>query len=164
MFQRFLSRLTYANLMATLAVFLALGGGLALATIHGNGSVRFGGQRGLPSDHRFVTILDLQGLGKLQAACGATSPNDKVRFKNTSGGRLNATVFDEPNGDFHATPLSNGDTLQTVFAAFDSFDTVRFHVFRAGRRGTPAADIVASHKYGSGCSGNTVAAQALAHG
>ena len=158
MLRRLISHLSYANVIATVAVFLALaGGGYALATIQGHGRVSFGGQKGL-SDGSFATILNLPGIGKVQGRCGMS---DSVRFKNTSGRELQATVSEGAVGDFEAEPLSDGASLSQQFHAFDGLDTVRFHVYRAGTDGTPMAEITASHKFRSGCASNAIAVQAV---
>ena len=59
--------LTYANVMSTVAVFLALAGGYALGTVGGDGSVRSGTVSGLDADYQ--TVLSVPGMGKVQAAC-----------------------------------------------------------------------------------------------
>ena len=160
MLRRFASRLSYANVAASLALFLALaGGGFALASIQGNGSVKFGGEKGLPNDFSFETVLNLPDFGKVQAKC---SKADSIRFKNTSGGTLNATAAStETASDPEAETLANGDTIsEIVFGT--PVDTVRFHVYRPDADGQPMAEITASLSYGSGgCPNNNVGVQAV---
>jgi hypothetical protein len=157
------SRLSYANVMATLAVALALGGGgFALANISGSGNVRFGAEKGLSSAH-YETVLALSGVGKLKAFCGKST---LIRFKNTSSKTLQLTRFREQDGDFDSDKVAAGEvSLETSFSGFPR-DTVRYHVFRAGGDGTPMADIAASTKYPANlaCASRTVAAQALSKG
>jgi hypothetical protein len=160
MLRRFASRVSYANVAATLALFLALaGGGYALATIQGNGSVKFGGEKGLPNDQSFATVLNLPDFGKVQANC---SKADTVRFKNTSGGQLYATAFSNDQADDpEAAHLANGDNLSEFAFAFNPA-TIRFHVYRPDANGQPMAEITASLDFGGGgCANNSVAAQAV---
>jgi len=158
------NRLTYANVMSTLAVFLVLAGGIAAAAISGSGSVKFGGQKGLVNGE-WVTVLNLPGIGKLQAFCGKSTD---LGFKNTSGKKLQATA---------STILAGSDTSEAVdgalahgarldiFAATgdEGLSTARFHVFRPGKE--PIAEITASHRYDTGdfsCAKRSAVAQALA--
>jgi hypothetical protein len=161
MLQRLLSRFSYANVMATVAVFLVLGaGGFALATVQGSGSVRFGGVKGLPVSGANVKVLAVPGVGKILAAC---SKGTYLRFKNTSGGPLQATAFRESDGDFEYDALADGQTLTT--SAVSDPDTVRFHAFKAADGGKPAADITVGSRYdGGACVDRAVTAQAVGHG
>jgi hypothetical protein len=158
--KRVAGKLSYANVMATVAVFLALGGGITMAAISGNGSVRFGGTKGLPFFER-ETVLNLPGIGKVQADCEQVT---EIRFRNKSGGTLQASFRRESDSDFGAAVLVDGESLATsaqLTGGDDAIDTIRFHVFKAD--GKPAAEITVSHRYAPGsCEARVVTAQAVA--
>jgi len=157
MIKRLSARLTYANVMATVAVFLAIGGGVTLAAIGGSGRVKFGGEKGLTL-FTYETVLSLPGVGKIQASC---SKGTNIRFKNKSGKTLRATVHRSSTGDFESDTLANNESLEH-FAGIPDPDTLRFQVFRTSGSGKPAADITVGSRYGGGaCEQRMVTAQAV---
>lgn len=156
MIKRLSPRLTYANVMATIAVFLAIGGGVTLAAIGGSGSVKFGGHKGLAFDS-FDTVLTLPGVGKVQAQC---SKGTFVRFKNTSGKTLHVTAHDVADDDFSGEAVPDNGSLQ-VLSGPDLAETIRFQAFRAGGDGTPAADITVGAKWVASCDQRVITAQAV---
>ena len=160
--KRVTGKLSYANVMATVAVFLALGGGITIAAISGDGSVRFGAEKGL-TEFEWETVLTLPGIGKVQAFC---SKGTSIRFRNTSGEQLQASVLRGQGAQFDGDILGQGGALaQAVFADSEdsNIDTMRFHVFKASASGQPMADITVSHQYGAGeCDDRSAAAQAVA--
>jgi hypothetical protein len=156
------ARLSYANVMATLAVFVVLGGAAA-ATLRGNGSVKFGAEKGLDKAS-YETVLNLSGLGKVQAICGGQTG---IRFINRSGKEVQATLEQGSDEIFFGATMADGENFEGGAATQDNgIDTLRFHVFTADADGKPMADITVSHKYpgDSNCAGRTVAAQAVASG
>jgi hypothetical protein len=157
MVQRIRGRLTYANVGATLAVCLAIGGGVTLAAVKGSGTVKFGGEKGI-SFESYETVLSVPGVGKIQASC---SKGTLVRFKNTSGKTLAATVERAADGDFEQGVLADGQSLESF--GFFPVDTLRFHAFRRASSGTPATDITVGVSYPESpdCGGRTVTAQAV---
>ncbi len=162
MMKRVAGKLSYANVMATVAVFLVLGGGVTMAAISGNGSVRFGAIKGL-AVQEWETVLNLPGIGKVQAFC---SKGTEIRFKNTSGGALQGSLLRETDSDFEATVLPDGSSVDTVAQGVgeeDGIDTMRFHVFKTSASGKPMADITVGHQYGDlSCEDRTATAQAVA--
>jgi hypothetical protein len=155
-------RLSYANVMSTVAVFLALGGGVTLAAISGDGSVRFGAEKGFPV-MEWSTVLNLPGIGKVQALCSKGGTG--IRFKNTSGETLQASVLREGDGNVAAASLPQSQSLEMVALGIgdDDIDTMRFHMFKASDSGTPTVDITVSHQYGdASCEQRAAAAQAVA--
>jgi hypothetical protein len=160
--KRVAGRLSYANVMSTVAVFLALGGGITLAAIQGDGSFRFGAAKDLPF-LEWETVLSVPGIGKVQVFC---AKGTGVRFKNTSGGTLQASVLRETDGDFEAASLAENESLETLaqgVGASDNIDTLRFHAFKASAGGKPTADLTLSHQYNDGdCANRAAAAQAVA--
>ena len=152
-------KLTYANVMSTLAVFLVLGGGITAAAISGSGSVKFGGQKGVSPAPSWDTILNLSGIGKVQAQCGKGT---NIAFRNTSGKKLLATFLENEGGGAQDALLDDKDRLQETFEPADNgIDTIRFHV--ATLNGKVMAEITASNRYPDdfACAKRTVAAQAV---
>jgi hypothetical protein len=156
MIKRLQARLTYANVMATVAVFLAIGGGVTLAAVSGSGSVKFGAEKGLNVEE-FETVLSLPGIGQIQAGCFVDV--SKVRFKNTSGETLQATAVRASDASFEGSALADGRSLERQGG--DPQNTFRFHVFKADPDGTPAADVTVGSRFVESCAGRTVTAQAI---
>jgi hypothetical protein len=129
--------------------------------ITGNGgAARYGGVKGLPPS--FTKVLRMPGVGKIQAQCGKGTA---IRFKNTSGKALVATVADHDGFNFLHTVLAPGESLQDFTGPGSDPATLRFRVFRAADVHKPMADITVGSKYGPGpCSGRAVVAQAISNG
>ena len=128
MFKSLRGKLTYANVVATLALFLVLAGGLAAAAISGSGTAKFGGQKGLIVSE-WVTVLNLPGVGKLQGFCSKSS---SFGFRNTSGKTLQATVVRNADGTAEDQILAPGERMQLgVGSGDDGLSTARFQTRRA---------------------------------
>lgn len=121
--------LTYANVMSTLGVFLALAGGYAAAKITGDGSIKGGQVIDVGSERE--TLVTVPGLGKATAIC--VGDETRAAWKNTSGGRERVTVelatgtasFLSQDGSSHQYPL---ETQQRKIV---------FHVAAYGGPGAP---------------------------
>lgn len=89
MLKRIRPRINSAHVIATIALFAALGGGYAMA-FSGSGSLQKAGLSGVPypgPPGGFTTVRSLTGIGSIQAICsGGTAPG--VYFRNTSGEEL----------------------------------------------------------------------------
>jgi hypothetical protein len=157
MIKRLKARLSYANVMATIAVFVAIGGGVTLAAVGGSGKVKFGGEKGI-SGGGFENVLSVPGVGKIQAQC---LKGTFIRFKNTSGKSLYVTVEDPDSDGFTDALLADGESIQEVSVGTQTF---RFHAFRAAGGGTPAADITVGAKWTVDCGPRAVIAQAVSKG
>lgn len=77
-----LKRLTYANVISTIALFVALGGGYAVA-FSGSGSLQKGAWVGPPTVGQ-VTVRSLTGIGALNASC-TEGGIDTVNLQLTNG-------------------------------------------------------------------------------
>ena len=75
MIDRIRQRLTYANVVATLALFAAVGGGAVAAVGGSGGTVRVGAVK--PGTFPGTKVLGLAGVGVLRAEC----------FKGNTGGQ-----------------------------------------------------------------------------
>jgi hypothetical protein len=121
--------LTYANVMSTLGVFLALAGGYAVAKISGDGSIRGGQATDIGADRE--TLVTVPGLGKATTIC--LGDETRAAWKNTSGGRERVTVefdtgtasFLSQSGSSHEYSLETGQPKLT------------FHVAAYGGTGAP---------------------------
>ena len=80
MTKRILSRRSYANLMATVAVFLALGG-RAWAVVKGSGTITSRNAHGLGGAE--TPVASLPGIGDITALCDQFGPS--LNFVNHSG-------------------------------------------------------------------------------
>jgi hypothetical protein len=157
--KRLSERLTYANVMATVAVCLVIGGGVTLAAVSGSAKIKFGAEKGL-SISGYETVLSIPGVGKVQAFC---EKGTLIRFKNTSGKTLKVTAFSEYNGDREISSVASGGSSLEFYVGGGASGSDHLHVFRASASGTPAADITVGYDYGvdGACPNRTVTAQAV---
>jgi hypothetical protein len=156
MLQKITKRLTYANVMSTLGVFLGLGGGYAIATIGGDGRVIRDAARNFgPS---FETVATVPGIVKVQAKCFSVEDID-VRMKNISGKALDIQRGVGTNTVYDRIP-PNGASDQD-FGIYSPQSTELFHVFRPNADRTPMAQITLSGQEGTDCGDTLLAVQAL---
>jgi len=86
---RLREKLSLTNVAATLALFLALGAGYAVA-FSGSGKLQKATVVGLPSDGTTKLVRKVTGVADIRASCADDNPdNPSVRVKNTSGHDLN---------------------------------------------------------------------------
>jgi hypothetical protein len=130
-------RLSYANVMATSAVFLALGGG-AYALSAGSAPVRGGGKIAsnaltqAPASP-FQTIAKIGGIGKINVRCNAGAQSSDWEFSSARRNVVMVTTdtagngFPDPNasgriaGHHHGFSQSFGGGLSTDFKAGQVF-------------------------------------------
>ena len=102
--------------VATIALFVALGGGYAMA-FKGSGTLQKGAADSLPTT--FTDVRSLIGFGVVQARC--TGEEVAVRIRNTSshaiafvGQNLNGNVFSNgaQPGDAQVFPVGEGGLLR----------------------------------------------------
>ncbi len=145
--------LTYANVMSTLGVFLALAGGFAIAKISGDGSVRSGQLTDLDGD--FATVVSVPKLGKVTAACvgGLT----KVAWNNTipTNERVSVDFIDT------ATQFLSDPGQSSAYTMSLPESKLVFHVFRNNGDDTPQTVVnVAASGFSDPCA-DSVAAEAV---
>jgi hypothetical protein len=146
---RLRARLSYANVMSTAAVFLAIGGGVAFAVIQGSGKAVFSGEKGLPTVG-FVKVAGVPGVGKVLGHCNGV--NNTIRFKNTSGTKLTVTSFNQETGATTGPGiLDDGETDDWIAGS----DTTRYHVFKFNDSGRPMADFAVTSVAEGACEGGT---------
>ena len=131
-------KLTYANVMSTLAVFLALGGGYAIATIKGDGRIVQGSEV-IEIDPE--TVANIPGVVKVRASCTGAL---EFELKNLSGaaqqleiGLGNDTEDEVLLPGEKATFIGSGNTL--------------VQAFRPSGSGSPIASLTISGQYLGSC-------------
>lgn len=134
-FVRFLSRLSYANVTATVAVFLAMGGGAVAATHLGRGTVgtaqlKAGAVTGAKVKDGSLTGADVDAatLGKVPAATRADSATSADHA--TAAGRADTAARADS-----ATIAGNTRTADTALATESLLPTEPVHYF--GEPGEP---------------------------
>lgn len=165
MLRRMASRLSYANVMATIAVFLALGGGgyAALAAIEGSGRGVFGGRTGFDgSTSTFEPILTVPGVVSIKGSCDANATSSLlVKVTNISGRHLvihRPRDFGEPATSGSLSPNGGSATL-TLWGP--GGDTQYWHVFRPHGDTRPMVGLTVSGLEGQGCADSVISAQGL---
>jgi hypothetical protein len=132
---RIREKVTYANVMASVAVFLALGGG-AFALTHRSKSVKGGGK--IVSVVKDVnagadtTILKLSGLGKISVGCGTDAKTSSWGF--TTGDRAAYIALTDGNGSRVA---GHGHGFTTSFGHLSAFSSAYVAAHISGTAGHP---------------------------
>ena len=137
MFRSITSRITPSSVIATIALFVALGGGYAVA-FKGSGTVQKGALLNIPAE--FTTVRSLTGIGSIQAACLDSNPDvPSIYFRNTSGETLNAfgTGLD---GDVELVNVDSGQTVTIRFGVVDR-DSINLHISPVDGGKRPQADV-----------------------
>jgi hypothetical protein len=148
--------LTYANVMSTLGVFLALAGGYAIAKAGGEGSsVRSAQVTNLGPDYK--TILKIPGLGKVQTAC---INGDETMVAWKTGQDPLRVLVDREDGSFAFH--SNAGSRSAYEVGLSGLGAhIEFHVFRRQGQDTPQTFVsAAANDFGGDCASN-VAAEAI---
>ena len=152
--QRLRSKLTYANVMSTLAVALVIGGGTASAIIVYDAPAGFNAVKGIQTPR---TVLGVPGVGTVTASCGRAGI--VIHWKNrTPQGQL---VFVDPGGSREPTGVSLGSGEERgiiVFGAPDPYEMVHVQAVRPGNGGTPMAEVGIVINWRGDCATATVAA------
>jgi hypothetical protein len=124
--QKILSRLSYGNVVATLALFFALGGGYAVA-VTGSGTLQKGALRGIPFPETSPgEVKKLTGIGTLKAWCdepgGVPRGTVGLDLKNNSGEALTLLWTMVDHGEAHKFPaeVSSGNEYVGVGETTDS--------------------------------------------
>jgi len=147
------------TVIAVVALVAALGGG-AIAAVDGRGEIR-SANRALTDEGKFVTILDLDGVGKLHAYCDSSQSHLSMQFKNRSGSPLVFAYRDSEAGfESQVIPDGQPSSFTTLFQAEGSGYTMfEAQLFRDGG-GRPVTTLTITAQ-GLPC---RIAAQALSDG
>jgi hypothetical protein len=129
--------------IATIALFAALGGGYATA-FSGSGTLQKGGKFNLTTSYQ--SIRTLTGIGDLQARCQLGPERTELRIVNPSGKLLEVRSFRESDGVDAFNELLAGPTTDSTWQATSpGGTTIRFHIYSVGSSAKrPQADIVVS--------------------
>jgi hypothetical protein len=148
MLQPLISRLSPATVISTIALFVALGGGYAMA-FSGSGSLQKAAKGGGISTTQFETIRTITGIGSLQAKCNEFTGSLLVRVRNTSGEPLRSYMdvigSDGPNGTGHfPSAMANNSFDLEGGHQMGSVDTFRYHIWPDDGSKSPQADMTVS--------------------
>jgi len=153
--QRFRSKLTFANIAASVALLVAVGGGTASAIIINGAPAGFNAVTGL---QKARTVLGVPGVGNLTAACGRGGII--INYKNTTPqGQL---VFADPGGSAQTTGLSLGPGQTHSIIVYDRpnpFEMAHIQAMRPGNGGTPMAQVGIVINFRGDCATTVVGAQ-----
>ena len=156
-----------AMAVATIALFVALGGGYATA-FSGSGSLKKSGEIGINNSFPGETVRTLPGIGAIRAFCddggGESFRSTEISLLNNSGETLTAvgelTVGEE---EFAVNVPSNnfpGEFLASNHPN-DPLDTATFHVSPANGSKRPQADVQVTLDEGNSCANARVSVLAL---
>jgi hypothetical protein len=142
-------RLRPSSLAATLAVFLALGGGAYAVT--GSGTFQKENEIGIETDGELIRAI--AGVGTLESDCTGGDPD--LTFTNTSGEGLNMWV---DTGDTLDVTDGIGNNVEVgVPVASDGDDYVQIHLFPGDGSKAPQADVAVSVRDPDDCATTQVA-------
>jgi hypothetical protein len=108
MAKRILSRINGAYVIATIALFAALGGGYAVA-FSGSGSLQKGALKNIPAS--LTTVRSLTGVGSIGAYCNPSTDNVYFVLTNNSGETL--AIRGEGQGHTVASGSSSQENIST---------------------------------------------------
>jgi hypothetical protein len=128
-------RVTYANVAATLALLLALGGG-AYAVARSGNPVRGGGKvtslvKDIPAGGNAI-LLNLGSLGKISAACAADAKTSSWGFETRD--RAVYVALADGNGSRIA---GNGHGFETILGSLSGFSSAYVDAHFSGTTGHP---------------------------
>jgi hypothetical protein len=150
MARRILSRINGAYVIATIALFAALGGGYATA-FSGSGTVQKGALLDIPNGA--VTVRSLTGIGAIKASCSGGMPS--VAFTNTSGETLRVGYIGlGGNNSFDVNGSGDSENLDVEV---DNFNTMYVHLSPRDGSKRPQADVQITALDTNDCATSSVA-------
>jgi hypothetical protein len=164
MLERILSRLTYANVVASVALFLALGGGYALA-VSGDGKLQKGKVNGIGT--AFEDVRTLTGIGSIQAQCvtGAPDPSLSVRLHNTTANAIRyrfLSIDNEGPAVSGGVGIAQANNNSTAFEVAAGEDYVHLYLFSGvADAKQPQANIEIGTREVTDCASSSVSVLAL---
>jgi hypothetical protein len=167
MTRRILSRLSYANVMATVAVFFALGGG-AWAVVKGSGTITSRNLHGIGGSA--TRVASLHGIGEITALCDQFGLS--LNFVNHSGRNLRVAIDEVGTNPTSSPPAPNvisslpdGSSYQVLADNTNNFyNDFTYHVYPPGGAHKPIATLFVSTAGAAGeCTGSDVAVQAISN-
>lgn len=167
MTNRILSRLSYANVMATVAVFFALGGG-AWAVVKGNGTITSRNAHAIGG--AATPVASLAGVGDITALCDQFGLS--LNFVNHSGKKLRVAIDEVGTNPSSSLPVPNvipsladGSSYQVLADNKDNFyNDFTYHVYPPSGALKPIATLFVSTAGDAGhCKASDVAVQAISN-
>jgi hypothetical protein len=125
-------KITSAHVIATIALFAALGGGYAVA-FSGTGSLQKAAVDGLPES--FVDVRSLTGFGALQARCDVAQNQTEIRFHNSSSSvvemRGEIVPGDASSGRSYTVAPGEESSALELSGGEAGVAEARFHLYRS---------------------------------
>lgn len=149
--------------VATIALFAALGGGYATA-FSGSGTVQKAGKLGLTATPQDVRTLT--GIGAIGANC-TTGPDElRVSLRNNSGQGLGLTGTDTTGSVTQFAELASSNTFNQVGEVETTGDSgapvgLNLHISPVNGTKRPQADVQVTYKHTGNCSTSYVEVLAL---
>lgn len=156
----FWSRLTYANVTATLALAAALGGGLAVAGGGGGAATVVGAHaRDIAVISDETKLVTLPGVVRVKGTCfkGDVQPY----LKNLSGRKLTVVFAIQGADDASEDELEPGGAGESFPFGSDTVDHGTLHLFPAGGARDPVASISVTTTEGATCATSEIAVTAI---
>jgi hypothetical protein len=142
MLDKITSRISSANLLALIALFVVLGGGYALA-FSGSGTLQKAGETGITSVGPGENIRTLNGYGTLRARCETDTDEINYSLDNTTSVQINGHATNELDGSFGDLDVDPGH--QTFFESNGIQGSIRIHLFKEGATTKSGVEIVVSN-------------------
>jgi hypothetical protein len=138
--------------VSVIALFVALGGGYAMA-FSGSGTLQKGGMN-LPDANSYSVVRTMTGIGEVQGKCFSGSGGTAlIRFKNTSGKNLTFSGGGLEGGDpTSPNSVGNGQTSSDLLVtAGSAVKTGMYHVSPTDGSKSPQANVQVSVEANNGC-------------
>jgi len=157
MLKRLRNNVSPATVIATIALFAALGSGYATA-FSGSGSLQKAALDGVSLS--FQDARSVKGFGMLQARCETTEDEIEYRFRNTTSSRGYAIYASVNYGTENFVDAINPGENSATFESGGSSETVRFYLYSTDSGDKAQADITAKNAgpTGNQCTSPTVGA------
>ena len=147
--------LTYANVMSTVGVFLALGGGYAAAKLTAGGDRVTDGQA-FNLGENFKTVANAPGVGKVKANCDPATEDTLIAWRTTDH---RIYLFREQEGNSSGFQSNRGE--QHTFLLDNTQPRIEFHAIGDLDNDNPQATVTAAAGNFSGGCAQQVAAQVV---
>jgi hypothetical protein len=150
MLRRITSRITPSGVIATIALFAALGGGYA-AAFSGSGTL----QKAAVADvgTNFEDVRTLTGFGVLRARCDPTQNEAEYQFENTRDEPSQTIIVKQVrdfDGQAQFNSVPSGTMATLALGSGENRGTMRMHLFRENFFNDPPGkaqvDLVASNE------------------
>jgi hypothetical protein len=156
MVKRIRPRVSPATVIATIALFAALGGGYATA-FSGSGTVQKGALKDIPESDTTI-VRSLTGIGNIYAYCPAPG-QPSIFFINRSGETLNLYGYSNDDGPSHQTVDAGVDVF--LDSIVTGTNHISVHISPVDGTKRPQADVQISATDTNNCSTSYLTVLAL---